>query len=88
MVTFEFDENKSQSNLEKHGIDFHTAQGLWNDSDLLEIPANTSDEPRFLVIAMLSGKHWSGVITYRGDHIRIISVRRSRKAEVNLYESA
>ncbi|WP_211224281.1 type II toxin-antitoxin system BrnA family antitoxin [Oceanospirillum maris] len=73
MVIFEFDENKSQSNLEKHGIDIHTAQGLRNDSDLLEIPANTSDKPRFLVIAMLNGKHWSGVITYRGDHIRIRS---------------
>ncbi|EHD0099129.1 BrnT family toxin [Vibrio anguillarum] len=88
MVKFEFDENKSRSNFEKHGIDFYTAQGLWNDSDLIEIPANTSDEPRYLVIGMLNGKHWSGVITYRGLKIRIISVRRSRKAEVNLYESA
>lgn len=88
MVKFEFDENKSRSNFEKHGIDFYTAQGLWNDSDLIEIPANTSDEPRYLVIGMLNGKHWSGVITYRGLRIRIISVRRSRKAEVNLYESA
>ena len=42
MVKFEFDENKSRSNFEKHGIDFYTAQGLWNDSDLIEIPANTS----------------------------------------------
>lgn len=88
MIKFEFDENKSSSNLEKHGIDFHTAQALWNDSDLIEIPVNTSDEPRFLVIGLLNSKHWSGVITYRGSNIRIISVRRSRKAEVNLYESA
>ena len=87
-IKFEFDENKSLSNLDKHGIDFYTAQGLWKDSDLIEIPANTSDEPRSLVIALLNGKHWSGVITYRGDNVRIISVRRSRKAEVNLYESA
>lgn len=88
MLKFEFDENKSRSNLEKHGIDFYTAQSLWNDSDLIEIPANTSDEPRYLVIGMLNDKHWSGVITYRGLTIRIISVRRSRKAEVDLYESA
>ncbi|HEJ2455472.1 toxin [Vibrio cidicii] len=88
MIKFEFDENKSRSNLEKHGIDFHTAQGLWNDSDLIEIPANTSDEPRYLVVGLLNSKHWSGVITYRGTNIRIISVRRSRKAEVSLYESA
>jgi uncharacterized DUF497 family protein len=88
MIEFEFDQDKSRSNLEKHGIDFHTAQGLWNDSDLIEIPAKTSDEPRSLVVAMLDGKHWSGVITYRGSTIRIISVRRARKSEVELYESA
>lgn len=88
MIGFEFDENKSRLNFEKHGIDFYTAQGLWNDSDLIEIPANTSDESRYLVIGMLNGKHWSGVVTYREENIRIISVRRSRKAEVILYEGA
>lgn len=88
MIEFEFDQDKSRSNLKKHGIDFHTAQGLWNDSDLVEIPAKTIDEPRSIVIAMLDGKHWSGVITYWGSTIRIISVRRSRKSEVELYESA
>lgn len=88
MIEFEFDQDKSRSNLEKHGIDFHAAQDLWNDSDLVEIPAKTIDEPRSLVIGMLDGKHWSGVITYRGSTIRIISVRRARKSEVELYESA
>ncbi|WP_332420328.1 BrnT family toxin [Vibrio metschnikovii] len=88
MTKFEFDENKSRSNFEKHGIDFYTAQGLWNDSDLIEIPANTSVKAKDLVIGMLNGKDWILDITYRGLNIRIISVRRSRKAEVNLYESA
>ena len=59
----------------------------WDDLDLLEIPAKTTDEPRSLVIGMINDKHWSGVITYRGSRIRIISVRRSRKEEVALYES-
>jgi len=84
---FEYDENKSQSNLAKHGIDFETAQPLWNDPDLLEISARTTDEIRFLIIGKIDYKHWSAVITYRGDVIRIISVRRSRKEEVELYES-
>ena len=87
MIKFEFDENKSRSNLKKHGIDFVDAQQLWNDADLLEIPVKTIDEPRFLVIGMIAGKYWSGIITYRGKHVRIISVRRSRKEEVTLYES-
>lgn len=87
MITFEFDEKKSQINLEKHGIDFTSAQKLWDDPDLLEVPAKTVDEPRAIVIGKIAGKHWSGVITYRGRDIRIISVRRSRKEEVTLYES-
>ena len=87
MQIFEFDQNKSNINFSKHGIDFIEAQQLWQDPDLLEIPALTTDEPRYLVIAKLNNKHWSAVITYRAENIRIISVRRSRKNEVELYES-
>lgn len=86
MVEFEFDERKSISNRKKHGIDLDDAQALWADSDLLEIQARTDDEPRYLVIGLIDSKHWSAVITYRGEAIRIISVRRSREAEVLLYE--
>ncbi len=85
-MEFEFDVRKSNSNQKKHGIDFYKAQELWDDPDLIEIPVKTSDEPRFLVIGKISGKHWSGVIAYRGENIRIISVRRSRKEEVDIYE--
>jgi uncharacterized protein len=87
MITFEFDEAKSQANLVKHGIHFIDAQILWNDSSLLEIPAKTEDEPRFLMVGIIDGKYWSAVITYRGTNIRLISVRRSRTEEVALYES-
>lgn len=87
-MEFEFDPQKSDSNKIKHGNDFNEAQELWNDPDLVEIPVKTSDEPRYLMIGKISGKHWSGIITYRGEKIRIISVRRSRKEEVDLYESA
>lgn len=87
MVTFEFSETKSQANLSKHGIDFIDAQLLWNDPWLLEIPAKTEDEPRYLVIGLINEKHWSAVVTYRGANIRFISVRRSRTEEVALYES-
>jgi len=85
-MEFEFDPAKSDGNKAKHGIDFYEAQELWEDPDLIEIPVKTSDEPRFLVVGKISENHWSGVITYRGDKIRIISVRRARKEEVDLYE--
>ncbi len=86
-MLFEYDPNKSQMNLEKHGIDFEQAQAIWEDESRLEVPARTEDEARFLVIGMVAGKCWSAVITYRGDTIRLISVRRSRAEEVALYES-
>jgi uncharacterized DUF497 family protein len=86
-MDFEFDPKKNARNKTKHGIDFYEARGLWDDPDLVEIPLRTSDEPRYLVIGRILEKHWSAIITYRGDKIRIISVRRSRKEEVDIYES-
>lgn len=87
MIHFEFDPAKSQKNLEKHGIDFQGAQRLWNDPNLLEITAKSDDEPRFLMIGLIDDKHWSAVVTHRNGAIRLISVRRSRQKEVEIYES-
>ncbi|HHS83575.1 MAG TPA: BrnT family toxin [Gammaproteobacteria bacterium] len=77
----------SRHNGRRHGIDFDEVQALWDDPDLLEVPARTMDEPRYLVIGRIGGRHWSAVITYRDERIRLISVRRSRKEEVTLYEN-
>jgi len=85
-VEFDFDAQKSEENKGKHGIDFVEAQALWDDPDLIEIPARTVDEPRYVIIGRIKDKHWSGIITYRGEKIRIISVRCSRKEEVEIYE--
>ncbi len=86
-MDFEFDLNKSMINKGKHGIDFIEAQELWTDINLIKVPARTIDEIRFLVIGKIIDKHWSAVITPRDDRIRIISVRRSRTEEVDIYES-
>ncbi len=85
-MEFEFDPQKSRSNKRKHGIDFVEAQALWDDMDLIVVPARTTDESRFLVVGRIDENHWSGVITYREHRIRIISVRRSRQEEIELYE--
>ena len=86
-MEFEFDPAKSASNLEKHGIDFAGIQALWQDVMRLEVPARIANEARWLVIGQIEGKHWSAVVTYREQRVRIISARRSRKEEVALYES-
>ena len=86
-MEFEFDRRKSQTNKKKHGIDFVEVQALWKDPDRIEIPAVTIDEPRFIVIGKISDTHWSTIITYRDEKIRIISMRRSRREEIEIYES-
>ena len=86
-MEFEFDNRKSQTNKKKHGIDFIEAQALWNDPDRIEIPAQTVDEERFLIIGKISDKCWSAIIIYRIENVRIISVRRSRIEEIDIYES-
>ena len=85
-MEFEFDPEKSAANEAKHGIDFDDAQALWDDPWLLEAPARTQDEPRFMVVGRIGGRHWSAVCTRRGARIRIVSVRRARKEEVERYE--
>lgn len=86
-MEFEFDENKNKANKEKHGIDFIEAQELWNDPDRIEIPTKYLDEPRYVLIAMINDKHWTAIFTYRNNKIRLISARRSRKNEKEIYES-
>jgi uncharacterized DUF497 family protein len=86
-MEFEFDNNKNEENKKRHGIDFIEAQMLWDDPDRIEVPARTIDEPRFLVVGKIIDKYWSAFITYRRDKVRIISVRRSRREEIEIYES-
>jgi len=86
-MEFEFDKLKSQNNKNKHRIDFFECQPLWDDPYRIEIPAKSIDEERFLIIGKIGDKYWSCIFTYRKDKIRIISVRRSRKEEIEIYES-
>jgi len=86
-VNVEFDPDKSATNLMKHGIDFLEAQALWEDADRLIVPARTQGEARYMLVGKMGQKHWSAIFTYRGEAVRIISVRRARKEEVDAYES-
>lgn len=86
-MIFEYDNAKSQANKDKHGIDFNEAQELWKDDRLLRIKLSFEDEKRFAFIGKIEDKNWTAIATFRNKNIRIISVRRSRKNEVNYYES-
>lgn len=85
-MKFEFDPKKSNTNRQKHDIDFVEAQALWQDENRILYPARTVDEQRFILISSIDKKHWTAIYTMRNEAIGIISVRRSRKEEVALYE--
>jgi uncharacterized DUF497 family protein len=85
-MLFEWDPPKSIANQEKHGIDFETAKRLWSDENRVEIHASHPVEDRWILIAKRDEKLWTAIYTFRGNAIRIISVRRSREKEVDLYD--
>jgi len=85
---FEFDPDKSESNRMKHGIDFYDARKLWKDSRRIEIRARWVDEARFILIGQINQQLWSAIYTLREDKIRIISVRRARSNEKEIYHSS
>ena len=86
-MNFEFDPRKSEANRLKHGIDFEEAQRLWDDGRRVDAPVRWIDEPRWISVGVINGKHWTAVWTKRGEAVRIISVRRAHRDEVGGYES-
>ena len=86
-MRFEWDPLKSATNNTKHGMDFETARDLWRDDNRVEIHVPYPDEERFIIVGKLNNKHWTAIYTMRGPKIRIISVRRSREKEVQLYDN-
>ena len=86
-MKFEYDENKSKINKEKHGIDFLEAQNLWQDENALVVPANIVDEEvRYALISVFKNKCYLVIYTIRNEIYRIISVRRCRKKEEKSYD--
>lgn len=86
-MEFEFDPEKSAGNKAKHGIDFVTAQLLWADPNRIEFVARFKDEERHGLVAVFKNQLWCAIFTLRGETKRIISVRRARKYEKDLYNN-
>jgi len=86
-MEFDFDAGKNQLNKQKHGIDFFEAQQLWEDPYMLVIPARSLDEERWVIIGKIEANYWSAIYTIRNNVIRIISVRKARDNEKELYKS-
>jgi uncharacterized protein len=87
ILLFEFDPHKSGMNHISMELHSKEAQALRNDRPYLKIPARNLDDPRFAAIGRIKNKYGSAVIAYRGKKIRIVSVRRSRKEGIKLFEN-
>jgi uncharacterized DUF497 family protein len=86
-VDFEWDEDKAASNLQKHGVDFADAVGVFDDALAFSMPDDDPGEDRFIALGTDTlGRLLVVVYTFRGEKIRIISARRGTSSERRTYE--
>ena len=85
-MSYEWDEQKRQINVKKHGVDFIDVPEIF-DGDIVTLPDERFDygETRFIVIGILKSQVVVVVYTERGDNIRIISARKATKNEQIYY---
>ena len=82
---FEWDEEKRELTLIKHGIDFADAARIFDGRPAVHAPSKHPDEERWIATSKLSGRLVSVVHTYRDGRIRIITARRARRNEQREY---
>ena len=82
----EWDENKNQLNIRKHGISFQTAALVFADEEQIEYldKLHSQDEERYVVLGCVQGVLYV-VYTMRNDYARIISARVATSYERKIY---
>jgi hypothetical protein len=87
-MTLEWDPKKAASNLKKHGVRFADAYSVLEDPQALTIDDQHPDEQRHLTVGVDTlGRVLVVSYTWRGDRLRIISVRKATPSERRQYES-
>lgn len=87
-MLFGWDERKSESNVEKHGISFAEAMSLWDDPDMIAVESPRHGERRKIGLARWCGSCWTVVFVQEDERVRIISVRRATPKEAAAYDKA
>jgi uncharacterized DUF497 family protein len=80
-LEFEWDPAKSASNKIKHGVDFDEAKAIWQDPGRAVIQSTRSSEPRQMTTGFVHGRLYTAITAWRGQAIRIISVRPAMRVE-------
>ena len=84
-MALEFDPRKDTVNVEKHGVSLARFADMDQGSALV-LPAKTvKGEERFRFVGEIDGKVWVAVVTWRGEDIRVISLRRADSRERSAY---
>lgn len=88
-MKFEWDPQKADRNLKKHGVSFQEAASVFGDALSITYydPDHSAKEHRFITV----GLSWSGRVlivahTDRGGNVRIISARKTTRREKRYYE--
>jgi len=84
---FEWDQNKSEANLSKHGYDFDDASQIFY-GPVLHHRSDRNSEQRWIAVGSLEDRLIAVVFTRREKAVRIISARRARKHEERAYRNA
>jgi len=82
----EWDDNKNQTNIKKHGISFETAALVFADEDRIEYydKLHSIDEDRYIVLGCVQGILYV-VYTMREEVVRLISARMATPTERKIY---
>ena len=86
-MTFEWDENKNDSNKKKHGISFETAVRVFLDPNVIVVPDPELSEERWDAICFVGSLLFVVYAERDDDKIRIISARKATKEEINGYKN-
>lgn len=85
-TAFEWDDAKSASNLDKHGVAFEQAVLVWTDPQLVVLQTTADPESRWMAIGTVRGRVLSVVFTHREPAtIRLISARPASRKERATY---
>lgn len=86
-MEFEWDPEKSDKNLESHGVTFQEATEIWQGLHLEveEIAKTKYGEKRSATIGLIKGEVYTAIWTKRSNALRLISVRRARDGEKEIF---
>ena len=86
-MLFEWDPDKNEANLEKHGVSLKEAKVIWEQEHLEteSIAYSLDDENRNATVGWIGEEIYVAIWTWREDRIRLISVRRARSYEKEIF---